>query len=125
MGSQPATRREFLVVAGATAASLVPAVALAASHRGRDLVPGQVVRVRWPLLVPPDRATVVHELDGRVLSRRPAGRPRGFLQPRFEVAAMPADGRMRPGRHDFYLEVPGRPRVWIGGFPVARFRFGC
>lgn len=122
-------RRVFLASslgAAAAFAAGLPAVAAPVARGRRDLAPGEVVRVEWPRWLDSSSARLVHELDGRVLSRTPVPPARGILLPRIEVVAMPADGRMRAGRHDFFLEVEGSgTRLWLGGFGVARFRFGC
>ena len=117
-------RRAFLASMGVTGLAFVagPLRALAGVPRrsgGRDLVPGQVVRVPWP-----GAATVVVHAHGRTETRVAAPAPSGLLMPRIDVVAMPPDGRLPAGRHDFFLEGPDG-RAWLGGYDVAPFRFGC
>ena len=123
------TRREFLagaaVAAGAIVAGASPADASPRpASSARDLVPGQTVRVSWPWGLGSAGVEVVHR-HGTRETRTPAPVPSGILLRRIEVVAMPFAGRMRAGRHDFFLEVPGRGRLWLGGFGVSLFRFGC
>ena len=123
------SRRELLTGLVGAAASVValPGTARARGIRvmGRagDLVPGQVIRVVWP----PDQdaagAYIVHVVDRHEVGTAAAPEPSGLFTQVMEVQAFPPDGRLRPGRHDFYLETHGR-RLWLGGYDVARFRFG-
>ncbi len=117
-------RRDFLASLGVTGLAFAagPLRALARGRPrsgGRDLVPGQVVRVPWP-----GRATILVHAYGSTETRVPAPAPVGVLMPRIDVVAMPPDGRLPAGRHDFFLEGPDG-RAWLGGYDVAPFRFGC
>ena len=66
---------------------------------------------------------IVHVVDRNEVATAEAPEPSGLFSQVMEVRAFPPDGRLRPGRHDFYLETHGR-RLWLGGYDVARFRFG-
>ena len=117
-------RRDFLASLGVTGLAFAagPMRAFASgrpSAGGHDLVPGQVVRVPWP-----GPATTLVHAHGRTEARVPAPARRGLLMPRIDVVAIPPDGRLPAGRHDFFLEGPDG-RAWLGGYDVAPFRFGC
>ena len=113
---EPVSRREFL------ASALVLAATGGVPDFSQDRVPGEVVSIRWP--VGASRVRLLHELDGHEQSVSPV-RVKGLFVKRVEVVLMPSDGRMRPGRHEFFLLCDGRVRIPLGGFGVASFRFGC
>lgn len=90
---------------------------------GRDLVPGDVVRVPWPSCLDFRRITVAHTRNGQTMSRWPCPVPMGDLVPVVEITARPPRGHLGPGRHDFFLEADGR-RFWMGGFDLKTYEFG-
>jgi hypothetical protein len=91
----------------------------------RDLVPGRVVRVPVPPSWRTLPLTVVHRHELLGETRAPAPPARGLLWPTVAVIAMPHDGRLKPGRHEFHLEAPDRQLLRVGGFEVTRFWLGC
>ena len=121
-------RRRFLAEILASGAALaVSPLGSRASPRVpdgvRERVPGEIVTVAWPRSLDGQSAEVVLVRGGREVERRPAPRPRGLLLKQIDVVLMPSDGRLRPGRHDFFLQCDER-RVALGGFSVQGFRFG-
>ena len=122
-------RREFLRDAvGALAALVVlPVPGLRAGPRvvggAGEVAPGDVVRVVWPRALDAGRASVIHAVDGRIRTTTAAPPPTGLFLQFLEIAAVPADGRLGPGVHEFSLEVDGR-RVVLGWFRVSPYRFG-
>jgi hypothetical protein len=121
-------RRRFLAEILASGAALaVSPLGSRASPQVRDgvreRVPGEIVTVAWPRSLDGRDAEVVMVRGGREVERNPVPRPRGLLFQRIDVVLMPSDGRLRPGRHDFFVECEGR-RVALGGFSVQGFRFG-
>ncbi|MBL6975396.1 MAG: hypothetical protein ISR64_06680 [Deltaproteobacteria bacterium] len=121
-------RRRFLTVLAGGLLVGRPLVVLGgtlpARSAGGRLVPGQVVKVRWPSFFDYRAGRVVHRLDGHVVSRVPLPAPTGRLLGSVDVLAVPVDGRFRAGRHQFRIEWHGRSLV-LGGFHIQSFDFGC
>ncbi len=124
------TRRQFLTgamglgLAGVAmpGMEMVPAVRVLGDTEA--LVPGDFIRVVWPWTLDPKRASVVHVANGEESTPMPVPEPTGLVFPRVDIPAIPPDGRLRAGRHEFFLAFEGR-YLYLGGFDVRRFRFGC
>lgn len=114
-------RREFLLAL----ASMMGQVVLPDFSTSRHLVPGRVARVYVPLSWREDKLKVIYRHDKvgeKIVLAQPA---RGFLWPYIEFMVAPPDSRMRPGKHEFFLEASDSRRIPIGFFEVSRFWLGC
>jgi hypothetical protein len=122
-------RRAFLAgVAGAAGAAvglgpLAGRAAIRWAGCGHFLVPGDVINVPWPSSLDHLDASLIHTLDGVLLSSVPLPAPEQGLVPHLSITIRTGDDRLRTGRHDFFIEMQTR-RLWLGGFDVATHHFG-
>ena len=124
------TRRQFLTGLASLGAlgSVLPALDLVPSLKvlgdTESLAPGDHIRVVWPWTMDSARAQVIHVVNGDVSDPMPVPAATGVFLPHVEIVAIPPDGRLRSGRHEFFLTFEGQ-HLYLGGFDVRRFHFGC